>query len=244
MVTLDVAAMDFREVNRRLRELVSTEEQVVIQNPHGLHNFAIGLQGRLDIIVKGNLGVYVGGFMEGPSITVCGDTGWYAADNMIAGRLVVEGSTGSNPAPSMIGGTVVIKGHGGSRVGYGLKGGDLVVFGNVGLETGKMMMGGRIVVLGDAGAKVGESMYGGVIHVLGRVDSAGDNVVVGSPQGAEAQGLSALLNALDLRVVPSAFSTFLPRPGKHVYTLFRPGRRGETPADAGADRRRGGHDHM
>lgn len=242
MVTLDVAALSFQEVNRRLKELAAQGDRILVLNPRGLHNFAVGLQSKVEIIVQGSLGVYVGGFMEGPEITVRGDTGWYTGDNMIAGRIVVEGNTGSNPAPSMIGGEIIIRGHTGSRAGYGLKGGNVVVYGNVGLETGKMMLGGRIVVLGNAGARIGESMYGGVIHVLGRVESVGGNVCVGSPEGPEAVQLAALLASLGITASPGDFTTFTPRPGKHTYVLFRPGHRPVPKAGAAAGTARGGGD--
>lgn len=223
MVTLDIGGLDSREANRRLRELVREDKEIEVVNPGGMHNFAIGLGCEAQIIVRGSLGVYTGGFMQGPVITVCGDTGWYTGDNMMGGKIIVEGNSGSNLAPSMIGGEVVVRGHAGSRAGYGLKGGLVVVCGDVGLEAGKMMLGGRIIILGNAGPGLGESMYGGVIHVMGHVEGAGGNVQVGAPGEDESSFLGQYLSSLGLKMPVKGFTTLTPRPGKHTYHLFRPG---------------------
>lgn len=223
MVTLDAGGLESRETNRRIRDLARDNEEILVINPGGMHNFAIGLDCPAGITVGGSLGVYTGGFMQGPRITVRGDTGWYTGDNMIAGKITVEGNCGSNLAPSMAGGEVVVRGRAGSRAGYGLKGGTVVVCGDAGLEAGKMMLGGRIIILGAAGPRLGESMYGGVIHVLGGVESLGGNVQAGGPQGDEAFILSACLSSLGLDLPVEKFTTVTPRPGKHTYRLFCPG---------------------
>ena len=166
MADLDIKGLSAREVNRLLREMIATEQEIVIRNPNSVHNLAAALIGKGRIVVEGSTGFYTGGFLEGPSLTVKGNTGWYTGDNMMAGEIIVEMNTGSNAAPSMIGGNLVIRGSSGSRCGFGMKGGNLIVCGDVGRWTGGMTLGGRIILLGRVGQGLGESMYKGVIHTV------------------------------------------------------------------------------
>ena len=43
MVRLDLAGMTSREVNRRLKDLIKTETEIELDNPHSIHNFATAL---------------------------------------------------------------------------------------------------------------------------------------------------------------------------------------------------------
>ena len=131
MVRLDISGMPSLEVNRKLRELVEQDDEITIENPHSVHNFATALKARAKITVEGSTGFYTGGFLQGPTIIIKGNTGLYTGDNMGSGEIIIEMNTGSNCAPSMVGGTIVIKGHSGSRAGWGMKGGNLIVCGNV-----------------------------------------------------------------------------------------------------------------
>ena len=119
MVRLDIKGMSTREVNRKLRELIAQEDEIIVQNPHSVHNFATALKGKGTVVVEGSTGFYTGGFMQGPKTIIKGNTGLYTGDNMGSGEIIVEMNAGSNCAPSMVGGTIVIKGHSGSRTGWG-----------------------------------------------------------------------------------------------------------------------------
>jgi glutamate synthase domain-containing protein 3 len=225
MVHLDLKKMSSREVNRKLKEMIRTENRIEIDNPHSIHNFATALIGEGKIIVHGSTGFYTGGFLEGPTIVVQGNTGWYTGDNMMAGEIVVEMNTGSNAAPSMVGGTIVIKGNSGSRAGWGMKGGTLIVCGNVGRWTGKMTLGGRIVVLGEVGEGIGESMYNGVIHVLdpGVEQKLGGNVRVVPIDDKEKNELRTLFNKYEIDQSVDDFKSIVPKIyGRHEYFLFKP----------------------
>jgi len=225
MVHLDLQKMSSREVNRKLKELIKTEDRIEIDNPHSIHNFATALIGQGKITVHGSTGFYTGGFLEGPTIVVQGNTGWYTGDNMMAGEIVVEMNTGSNAAPSMVGGTMVIKGNSGSRAGWGMKGGTLIVCGNVGRWTGKMTLGGRIVVLGEIGEGVGESMYDGVIHVLDPAveQKLGGNVRVVPIDGKEKKELKTLFKKYGIDQSVDEFKSIVPKIyGRHEYFLFKP----------------------
>ncbi len=225
MVRLDLKKMSSREVNRKLKELIKTEDQIEIDNPHSMHNFATALIGKGTITVHGSTGFYTGGFLEGPTIVVEGNTGWYTGDNMTAGEIIVEMNTGSNAAPSMVGGTVVIKGNSGSRAGWGMKGGTLIVCGSVGRWTGKMTLGGRIVVLGEVGEGIGESMYDGVIHVMDPAveKKLGGNVRIVPIDPKEKKVLKPLFQKYGIDQDVNEFQSIVPKIyGRHEYVLFKP----------------------
>jgi len=225
MVRLDIAGMNSREVNRKIRELIKQEDEIEVYHTHSIHNFATALVGQAKITLNGSTGFYTGGFLGGPTIIVKGNTGWYTGDNMSAGSIVVEMNTGSNAGPSMVGGTIVVRGNSGSRAGWGMKGGTLIVCGNVGRWTGKMTLGGRIVVMGEVGEGVGESMYDGVIHVLDPAveDKLGGNVRVVPIEDKEKKELEAVFRKYDIEQDVTAFRSVVPKIyGRHEYVLFKP----------------------
>jgi glutamate synthase domain-containing protein 3 len=224
MVRLDLEKMSSREVNRKLKNLIKTEEQIEIDNPHSMHNFATALIGKGKITIHGSTGFYTGGFLEGPTIVVEGNTGWYTGDNMTAGEIIIEMNT-SNVAPSMVGGTMVIKGNSGSRAGWGMKGGTLIVCGSVGRWTGKMTLGGRIVVLGEVGEGIGESMYDGVIHVMDPAaeKKLGGNVQIVPIDQKEKKALKTLFQKYGIDQDVSELQSIVPKIyGRHEYVLFKP----------------------
>ncbi len=225
MVRLDLTGMNSREVNQKLKELIKTESEIEIDNPHSIHNFATALIGEGQIKVNGSTGFYTGGFLEGPSLVVTGNTGWYTGDNMTSGEIIVEMNTGSNAAPSMVGGTMVIKGNSGSRAGWGMKGGNLIVCGDVGRWAGKMTLGGRIVILGSVGEGIGESMYNGVIHVMDPAaeEKLGGNVKLTAIEDPEKSELESLFKKYGIEHGVDDFKSIVPRVyGRHEYVLFKP----------------------
>jgi glutamate synthase domain-containing protein 3 len=225
MVRLDLAGMNSREVNRRLKDLMKTEADIELDNPHSIHNFATALIGKGKITLHGSTGFYTGGFLEGPTIIVEGNTGWYTGDNMTSGEIIVEMNTGSNAAPSMVGGTIVIRGNSGSRAGWGMKGGTLIVCGDVGRWAGKMTLGGRIVILGSVGEGIGESMYDGIIHVLDSAaeEKLGGNVRLVPIEDKEKKELDSLFKKYGIQQRVDDFKSVVPKVyGRHEYVLFKP----------------------
>ena len=225
MVRLDLAGMNSREVNRMLKDLMKTEADIELDNPHSIHNFATALIGKGNITLHGSTGFYTGGFLEGPTIIVKGNTGWYTGDNMTSGEIIVEMNTGSNAAPSMVGGTIVIRGNSGSRAGWGMKGGTLIVCGDVGRWAGKMTLGGRIVILGNVGQGLGESMYDGIIHVLDSAaeEKLGGNVRLVPIADKEKKELDSLFNKYGIQQRVDDFKSIVPKVyGRHEYVLFKP----------------------
>jgi glutamate synthase domain-containing protein 3 len=225
MVRLDFQGMSSREVNKKLKEVIQSEREIEVVNPHSMHNFATALIGRATITVHGSTGFYTGGFLDGPALIVKGNTGWYTADNMSSGEIIIEMNTGSNAGPSMLGGTLLIKGNSGSRVGYGMKGGNLIVCGNVGRWLGQMTLGGRIIVFGEVGEGVGESVYNGVIHVLdqGVEEKLGGNVRVIPIEDQEKKEVEALFKKYGIERGVDDFRSVVPKIyGRHEYVLFKP----------------------
>ncbi|MBW2435589.1 MAG: glutamate synthase [Deltaproteobacteria bacterium] len=225
MVRLDISGMPTLEVNRKLRELVQQDDEIVVENPHSVHNFATALKGKAKITVEGSAGFYAGGFLQGPTVIIKGNTGLYTGDNMGSGEIIVEMNTGSNCAPSMVGGTILIKGHSGSRAGWGMKGGNLIVCGNVGMWSGKMTLGGRIIILGKVGTGIGESMYGGVIHVLDPdvEEKLGGNVTVKPIAAKEKKEVETLFKKFAIEQSVDSFRSIMPKVyGRHDYVMFKP----------------------
>jgi glutamate synthase domain-containing protein 3 len=225
MVHLDIKGMSTQEVNRNLRKLIQEHDEIVVENPHSVHNFATALKGNGKVVVEGSTGFYTGGFLQGPTTIVKGNTGLYTGDNMGAGEIIVEMNTGSNCAPSMCGGTILVKGHSGSRAGWGMKGGNLIVCGNVGMWSGKMTLGGRIVVLGQVGQGIGESMYDGIIHVLDPdvEEKLGGNVKLIPIQDSEKKELEMLFKKYGIERGVDDFQSIVPKVyGRHDYVLFKP----------------------
>lgn len=220
--TIDLQQYTATEINARLRALLGSGEQVLLTNPHGMHNLAINLQGELDIEVKGSTGFYTGGFMEGPTLVIDGNASWYTGDNMQGGTIVVNRNSGSNLAPTMMAGIVIVRGSAGSRIAYGLKGGTVIVGGSVGMMAGKMMLNGRVIILGNAGEQTGESMYGGKILVGGKIASLGSNVDIGTVTDEDIDHLMPIFEKWSLGADPSKFTAIVPHPGKHNYVIFRP----------------------
>jgi glutamate synthase domain-containing protein 3 len=217
--------MSTLDVNRKLRELIQQDNDIVVENPHSVHNFATALKGRGTVTVEGSTGFYTGGFLQGPTTVIKGNTGLYTGDNMSAGEIIVEMNTGSNCAPSMVGGTILVKGHSGSRAGWGMKGGNLIVCGDVGLWSGKMTLGGRIIVLGKVGQGIGESMYNGVIHVLDPEveDKLGGNVRLVAIDDNEKKAVEALFKKYNIEKEADNFRSIVPKVyGRHDYVLFKP----------------------
>lgn len=171
-VTLDCATLSTREVNDRLRALPDGT-RVMIGNPAGRHNLAVGLSQRLDIVIDGHAGYFTGGLGRGPEITVNGFVGWSVGENLMSGSIRVRGDASACAGASAHGGLIVIDGSAAARAGISLKGGTLAIAGDIGHMGGFMAQAGTILVGGDADSALGDSLYEAVIYVAGSVRSLG-----------------------------------------------------------------------
>src|SRR5215475_11606122 len=174
----DAANLDTRQINLKLRELMSQGYgTVVMKNPGAKHSLAVGILNRLNLYVEGSLGYFGCGLIDGPNIRIKGRVGWSCAENMMAGTVVIEKNAGSTFGAAIRGGDLVCLGDVGARTGIDQKGGTIIVGGDTGAFSGFMMQRGRMIILGDAGKNLGDSMYDGTIYLGGEANSLGVDAV-------------------------------------------------------------------
>ncbi|MDC9725502.1 MAG: formylmethanofuran dehydrogenase subunit C [Gammaproteobacteria bacterium] len=122
------------------------------------------------INVEGNVGGYLGLFLDGGEIEVNGNTGVYTACEMKSGQIKVNGNAGdfvggARPGykNGMTGGTVIITGNSGDRTGDHMRRGMILIEGDAGDYCAGRMISGTIAVLGDVGAHLGYGMKRGTV---------------------------------------------------------------------------------
>ena len=164
-----------REVNQFLHGDANllVGKQVVINNPNGAHNIAVGLKADVDVTIDGHAGYYAAGMNQIANVTITGSAGTGVAENMMSGKVHVKGFASNAAGATSQGGLLVIEGDAGLRCGISLKGADIVVGGSVGSFSAFMAQAGNLVILGDAGEALGDSLYEARIFVRGSVKSLG-----------------------------------------------------------------------
>lgn len=171
----DLDAKPLREVNQFLHGDASTLDgkSVVIENPNGAHNIAVGLKSEVHVTIKGHAGYYAAGMNQLAKVTIEGSAGSGVAENMMSGVVHVKGFASNAAAATANGGLLIIDGDAGLRTAIALKGADVVVGGSVGSFSAFMAQAGNFVILGDAGEGLGDSIYEAKIFVRGKVKSLG-----------------------------------------------------------------------
>jgi len=196
---IDVADMDSKSINLRIRELMSQGYgTIVVKNPGAKHSLGVGILNRLQLYFEGSLGYFGVGLIDGPNVRISGRVGWSCAENMMAGTVVVEKNAGSTFGAALRGGDLVCKGDVGSRTGIDMKGGTIIVGGRTGAFSGFMMQRGRMVICGDAGKNLGDSMYDGIIYVGGKIADLGVDAVEAEMNDLEASWLQNKLAMYEL----------------------------------------------
>lgn len=172
--TIDCSTLTIREINQQLREFAAEGlTKIILLNPAGRHNLAVGLNTTSQIRIQGTVGYYCGGLSDQINLEINGSCGWSLGENLMAGQILVKGNASANAAATARGGTICILGNAGPRAGISLKGATLIVQGNVGASSAFMMQQGRLIVCGNAGENLGDSIYQGEIFVGGEVASLG-----------------------------------------------------------------------
>lgn len=122
------------------------------------------------ITVEGNVGAYLGLFLEGAEIEVTGNTDIYTACEMKSGQIKINGNAGDfvggvrpGRRNGMTGGTVIVTGDTGARTGDHMRRGMILIEGNAGDYCGARMISGTIAVLGDVGSHLGYAMKRGTL---------------------------------------------------------------------------------
>ena len=215
MPTIDLSAGDLRTLNQTLQTAAhdvsaskSNETEWIIENPRGSHAIAVGLDGPLDVKVKGSTGYYCAGMNKQATISVEGSAGPGVAENMMSGTVVIDGDASQYAGATGRGGLLVVKGNAASRCGISMKGIDIVVGGNVGHMSAFMAQAGRLVVCGDAGADLGDSIYEAQLFVRGSVESLGADCIEKEMRPEHLEALTGLLERAGMEADPADFRRY------------------------------------
>lgn len=149
MTRIDAYGMDFRELNRTLRNCGDDAE---IQNCLGQRFIAVGMEKR-KITIHGVPGNALGAYLDGATVEVFGNAQDAVGDTMNAGTIIVRGNIGDTAGYAMRGGRIYVRGNAGYRTGIHMKAYEdklpvLVIGGRTGSFLGEYQAGGVIVVLG------------------------------------------------------------------------------------------------
>ena len=206
-MNFDLAQTSLRELNSFLHRDASAQgvQKVVVTNPDGAHNIAVGLDCPVEVEVHGHAGYYAGGMNKTGTVTIFGSAGTGVAENMMSGRVQVKGFASNGAGASMHGGLLVIDGDAGLRCGISLKGGDIVVGGSVGSFSAFMAQAGRMVICGDAGDALGDSLYEAVLYVRGSIKSLGADARIEPMSEADLAAVKSLLDAAGMQHDPKDF---------------------------------------
>jgi glutamate synthase domain-containing protein 3 len=205
-VTIDASGVSYRELNARLRNLVSEGIQnIEIINAYGQRYIGTDLQKPVTIEITGTPGNDLGSFMDGPTIVVHGNAQDGTGNTMNAGKIVVHGRAGDTTMLSARGGEIYIRDSVGYRAGihikeYGDKIPLLVIGGTAQDFVGEYMAGGVLVLLGinidgHPASYIGTGMHGGVIYLRGQVEEhqLGKEVGVAELDAHDRQKLNKLI---------------------------------------------------
>lgn len=125
------------------------------------------------VFINGNVGAYLGIFMNGGMLEVVGNSDIYTACEMKSGQITVNGNSGdfvggARPGQKngMVGGTVIIRGNAADRVGDHMRRGMILIEGNAGDYCGSRMISGTIAILGQVGEHLGYAMKRGTILLM------------------------------------------------------------------------------
>ena len=210
MNELDLKKEGIRGINSRLQSLPknTNEKHWVVINPMGQHSIAVGLNGPLQIDIKGHVGFYCGGMNKESEITIHGHAGVGTAENMMSGTVWVKGNSSESAGATGNGGLLIIDGDASSRCGISMKGIDIVVGGSVGHMSAFMGQRGNLVVCGDAGDALGDSIYEARLYVKGKVASLGADCIEKEMRAEHLADLERLLKAAKRKEKPSEFKRY------------------------------------
>jgi glutamate synthase domain-containing protein 3 len=208
--TLDMTTTDLREVNTTLQAAAKSQanQAYVVINPRGSHAMACGLDGPLNVTIKGSTGYYCAGMNKEALVTVEGSAGPGVAENMMSGVVTIEGDASQYAGATGHGGLLNIKGNASSRCGISMKGIDIVVHGNIGHMAAVMAQKGNLVVLGDAGDALGDSLYEARLFVRGNVKSLGADCIEKEMRPEHIELLKELLEKAGADAKPEEFKRY------------------------------------
>lgn len=125
------------------------------------------------LVVRGNVGDFLGERMSGGRIFVLGNTGHCMSQSMSGGLIYVDGNSGdciAGPSPGkqsgMRGGDVIVTGSCGVRVAERMRRGTIVIGGNAGDFGCARMIAGTVICLGTVGRSWCRGMKRGTVILL------------------------------------------------------------------------------
>lgn len=210
MQTLDMADITLRDVNSTLQAQKgdTNQRQWEIVNPKGAHAIACGLDGPIEVTVKGSTGYYCAGMNKEATVNIKGSAGPGVAENMMSGTVIIDGDASQYAGATGHGGLLVIKGNASSRCGISMKGIDIVVHGNIGHMCAFMAQSGNLVVLGNAGDALGDSCYEARFFVRGTVKSLGADCIEKEMRPEHMEILKDLLERAGADAKPEEFKRY------------------------------------
>ncbi|MEM2133994.1 MAG: hypothetical protein QXG44_04035 [Candidatus Jordarchaeaceae archaeon] len=207
---IDAKGLNYKELNRKLKELVSKDDalEIEILNVNGHRYLGTGLKNSNVIIrLHGVPGNDLAAFMNGGSIFVYGNAEDGVGNTMNMGLVVIHGDARDVVGYSMRGGKIFIKGNVGYRAGIHMKAYKnrfpiIVIGGKAEDFLGEYMAGGVIVVLNSNNEKhpVGKftatGIHGGTIFVRGKIseEHLGIGAEIGTPNEEEINLLNDLIS--------------------------------------------------
>jgi glutamate synthase domain-containing protein 3 len=206
-MVFDLAVGSVRQLNRMLHGGLQDPgiERVVIDNPDGAHNIAVGLDAPLKIDIRGPVGYFAAGQNALADVTIHGNAGRSLAENIMSGSVRVTGYASESVGASGHAGLVVVEGDAGSRCGISMKGVDIVIGGSVGHMSAFMAQAGRLVVCGDAAYGLGDSLYEAVIYVRGTIEGLGADAREEPMAESDYAAVEELLDRAGFRFDPKSF---------------------------------------
>jgi len=204
-VIFDLATTPLRQLNQYLHGSLDAETNVVVRNPDGAHNIAVGVDAPVSIDIQGHAGYYAAGMNKQARVVIDGNAGPGVAEGMTSGVVHVRGFASVAAGAAAHGGLLVIDGDASLRCGISIKGIDIVVGGSVGDYSAFMAQAGRLVVCGDAGDGLGDSLYEAVIYVRGRIKSLGADAREEPMTDEDYRAVGELLASAGIAHDPKAF---------------------------------------
>ncbi|HNT75700.1 MAG TPA: hypothetical protein PKH77_11855 [Anaerolineae bacterium] len=182
---IDANGLHYRELNARLREVVTDARvtHIDLDNVYGQRYLGTDLHRAVQIDIHGTPGNDLAAFMDGPRIIVHGNAQDGCGNTMNGGEIIIHGSAGDVTGHSMRGGKIWVRDNVGYRVGIHMKEylethPTIVIGGTAQHFLGEYMAGGVLVVMGlnlAPGERhianfVGTGMHGGKMYLRGEVD--------------------------------------------------------------------------
>ena len=184
VMKVDAAGVYYRELNGRLREMVSSgTNRIELHNVCGQRYIGTDLDRPVDIEIFGTPGNDLGAFMDGPRVIIRGNAQDGCGNTMNSGEIIIHGHAGDIIGLSARGGKIFVRDDVGYRAGIHMKEYQdkkpvLVVGGTAQDFLGEYMAGGVLILLGlnlgegehHKAKFIGTGMHGGIIYLRGSVE--------------------------------------------------------------------------